>query len=135
MKPLERMEKRARHDPFFLGWALNQYQRHHGMDETTLSELLECEQDRLVSLSLCRSPDDQVQEFMRHVRLIAEYVQCNPDRLASLLREVAVVVSLRETPLVLDDGLLMAARDRQEDQDGKDEPLEEDDSEQDGDDE
>jgi hypothetical protein len=105
--------RRANKDPFFLGWALAEYQAMNGIDDQRLAKLLQCTPKALARLALCRRPDDQSVRFQEDVQRIAVFASCSAERLARLLREVAAVASLRkvssETAL---EGVLMAARDR-----------------------
>ena len=117
MNPLKRMADLVSRDPFFMGWALAQYQAHYSMADQALAEWLGCDTERLVRLALCRAPSDQSRRFQADVRRVATYANCNADQLVSLLREVAVIGSLRDTPSVGKDGFLMAARDRRDDVD------------------
>ncbi len=109
-KALGKLVDRSRKDPFFLGWALAQYQAAHGLDDQQLTEWLECSSTALDRLALCRLPDDGKRQFREEVQRIAEFARCDADRLVSLLREVAAFSTLRG--VAGDVALLIAARDR-----------------------
>lgn len=105
--------RRASSDAFFMGSALAEYQAIHSIDDRRLANILRCSTQALARLALCRRPDDQATRFREEVQRIATFASCNADRLAQLLREVAVVASFREGPgECASQGLLMAARDR-----------------------
>ncbi|MFQ5741083.1 MAG: hypothetical protein ACE5JX_18940 [Acidobacteriota bacterium] len=107
-----RLLERVRRDDFFLGHALSVYQEANNLNDTDLAGWLECSEDLLRRLALCRKPEDQSPRFQEDVRRIADFAQCNPDRLVRLLRESAAIGSLTEG--AHSDGLLMAALDRGE---------------------
>ncbi len=65
---------------------LVQYMKGHGIGDASVAELLECDRDGLSRLALCRAP--ALEKFVADVRRIAEFVPCNADALAQLLREV-----------------------------------------------
>ena len=56
---LSRLVARARQDAFFVGRALAIYQKLHGMDDQHMAQWLECSEDDLARLALCRLPDDK----------------------------------------------------------------------------
>jgi hypothetical protein len=108
---LSRLVERTRQDPFFVGRALAVYQRLHGMDDQQMAQWLECSEDDLARLALCRLPDDKKDGFQRDVRKIAAFAVCNPDRLVRVLRGAASWDALQEGDQELTDGFLLAARD------------------------
>ena len=107
--------ERATHDPSFIGWTLRQYAAlHHLIDEQVLS-WLECHHDRADRLALCRAPGQEEAAFAEHVRAIAQFVDCNAERLVQLLREINAFEALRAGHRgASETDLLMAARDRKD---------------------
>ena len=106
------MVERARTDPFFIGWALTEYEAIHDMDDEELASWLECHFEALGRIALCRMPDDKRDGFQKTVQHISGFVSCNADKLIRLLREVTVFSALREESQNGASGLLLAARDR-----------------------
>lgn len=105
--------RRASDDAFFLGRVLAEYRALHGIDDQKLGEILQCTDEGLARLALCRRPHDRVPRFQGDVQRIAAFAPCNAERLVQLLREVAALASLREEGgAEASAGLLMAARDR-----------------------
>jgi len=117
-KAWRRLVDRCKRDPLFVGWALGQYATGHELADNQVLSWLECRPDRQDQLALCRMPDPQEGAFASNVRRLAQFVDCNADRLVQLLREVGALASLREGNTGAAGGdPLMAARDRKE---GKD---------------
>jgi hypothetical protein len=112
-----RLVARARQDAFFVGRALAVYQKLHGLDDQQMAQWLECSEDDLARLALCRLPDDKKDGFRRDVRKIAAFAACNPDRLVQVLRGAASWDALQEDGRELTDGFLLAARDHKPDGD------------------
>ena len=111
-KLIQRFLNQARKDRFFLGWALSLFQETHSVNGHQLAQRLECDQNALDRLALCRLPDDKGGKFQNDVKQIAKFGPCNADRLVQLLREVVSISSLRGEVIEDASGLLMAARDR-----------------------
>ncbi len=112
--PLHPLLKQVRHDPFFLGWAMNLYARSYGMEEQEIAKLLKCSIEALNRLALCRLPNGADPQFANQVKRIAEYVGCDSRRLATLIREAVTVDVLAKANFRNREGFLMAARDRRE---------------------
>jgi hypothetical protein len=108
------MAERAREDGFFLGRTLSEYQEANSLDDGGLAAVLRCSPEGLSRLLLCRCPDDRAPAFAQQVQAIATFAACNADVLMQLLRQVLATRALRtERP---GGGLLLAARDRHDDQ-------------------
>ncbi len=108
----DNVRARVRVDPFFLGWALDQYETAHQMTDQELAEVLGCNTRDLVRLSLCRLPDDSSPRFREEIHRISEYTPCNADRLVMLVREVIATKKMSANTNEQNAGFLMAARDR-----------------------
>jgi hypothetical protein len=109
--------KRSEEKPFLLGYDLHAYRAFHKTSDKELASFLNCSLDALVRLALCRRPNTMRPSFHNDVKKIALHCGADPQRLATLLREVD---SLRTFKLVASSnvaypqaGLLAAARDRQ----------------------
>lgn len=107
------VRSRVSTDPFFFGWVLGEYAATHQMTETQLAAALKCETRSLIRLSLCRLPDDKESSFQNEIRRISDFVSCDADQLVMLLREVIATKKLADHAMAGNTGLLMAARDRQ----------------------
>lgn len=85
--PLKPMVDRARTEPFFVGWAVDLYQRVYELSDPQIASELGCYEHHLPQLMLCRRPHRSESLFDDHVRAIAEYVPCNHESLWALLDE------------------------------------------------
>lgn len=110
------MLERARDDAFFLGKILSEYQEANSLDDPGLAAALRCTPQALSRLVLCRCPDDRAASFAQQVQAIATFAACSADALMLLLRHVAAMRALRAPSGKSTGGLLMAARDRHDDE-------------------
>ncbi len=120
---LRRAAERAAAHPFYLAHALNAYREAERLGEPELAGWLGCAEDDMPRLALCRRPGilfppeapEHEEELMRDVILLADRFGLHAERLASLLRRTAFLDAAAQ-PLAEDapGGLLMAARDREE---------------------
>ena len=109
MTPLERMAERARREPFFLGYLLEQYAAPQQLSDEGLVAELGCSSTHLRKLRLCRTPRTDEEGLREDVRHLAEALGLDADRLGRVLRRAVVCSKFR-----LDSTSLMAARDRDE---------------------
>ena len=128
------LARRVRGDPFFLAAVLDAYARSEGLDEVGLAALLACPVATLAPLGLCRRPRPEPPLFRRDVERIAARFGVRADALAEVVRRADALAALRRIAAgdaadADERGLLMAARDREEDgaeeQEQPDEPGEE----------
>ena len=116
--------RRARGRESFIASDLAAYQERHQLDEARLADWLGGATWALTNLALCRRPQADASTFRADVERIAVHVGVRGERLARLLRETDAIAALRAAPAdasaPTEHGFLMAARDRQEDQDGDD---------------
>lgn len=110
------MVERARDDAFFLGKTLSEYQEANSLDDRGLAAALRCTPRALSRLVLCRCPDDRAASFAQEVQAVAAFAACSADALMQLLRQVAAMRALRAQRGESAGGLLMAARDRHDDE-------------------
>jgi len=113
-RALKRAVSSARGTPFFMGHALAQYEKFHKIESDRLAEWLGCTPEAFAHLALCRKPNDTEDRFRNDVRRIAEYIDCEADKLVRLLREVSSISAFKEENPPEEGGFLMAARDRRD---------------------
>lgn len=115
---LKRAARRSADEDWMLGQALTRYQELEGHSPEQLAEELGCTVEALQWLSLCRRPTGE--DFTGHVLTIAKRFALDPLRLSAVLRRVEVMDALAphlEGRAETDgDSLLLAARDRAEDE-------------------
>jgi hypothetical protein len=109
MTPLEKMAERARREPFFLGWLLEQYAAPEQLDDVALAAELGCTLVDLRRLRLCRAPRTDAAGLLADIRHLADALGLDADRLARVIRRATVQVRFQGSA-----GFLMAARDRDE---------------------
>jgi len=100
-------------DPFFMAWALANYQMELRLNDQQLAKALECDIDALTTLALCRTPrvgDEKL--FLSDVQAIAKYVRCDWKELAKIVRTVQSLVLLKRFNGTPEVQLLKAARDK-----------------------
>jgi hypothetical protein len=103
-------------DPFFLAWAFRVYTESEAMGDPELASFLGCETDGLPALRLCRRPSSASPTFREEIRAIAGRFGLKSEALAEVLRRAEALESLRGAE---GKGLLMAARDRPEPDEGE----------------
>lgn len=116
MSAIRHMSKRVDHDPFFLAWALRVYAESEAMGDLELASFLGGESDGLPALRLCRRPSSASPAFREELRAIAGRFGLKSEALAEVLRRGEALESLRAAE---GEGLLMAARDRPEPDEGE----------------
>jgi hypothetical protein len=109
--------------------ALATHYRQDELDVVPLAEDLGISPDLLIRLALCRRPEATSEEFANQVREIADYTLTDEAQLAGLLRQVDALekfaglegsapdLAFEPRPLPV-TGVLAAARDRGEEDDG-----------------
>jgi hypothetical protein len=110
--PLKRFSDRACLDSFFLGAALTAFRIAREWDENQLAEFLACDSIDLYRIASCRAPSVDPLTFEEEVRAIAAFSDCDPDRLAEIVREHTISNVLRGSPSNESNPFLLAARDR-----------------------
>lgn len=99
--------------PYFLANALSVFQKIHRIGNDGLASFLECSEDDLPRVALCRKPDPSGIRFRQETEQIAGYAGINSLKLAQLLRQVDSYNALLARPAQQSElGLLMAARDK-----------------------
>ena len=123
---LDYLAQRAGQDPFFLAWALALYARSERLDEQDLARALGCPSATLTMVRLCQRPRPEPAAFREDVDQIAARFGIDTGALAQIVRRADALEDLRAagaTATVHDDaGLLMAARDREDEEPPEDGP-------------
>lgn len=109
-KRVTALARRIEGDDFFLASALADYARTEHLDEQGLAGALDCSEEDLVSLRLCRRP--QPQSFRADVDRIASRFGARTDVLAEAIRRSDALRTMRARSTEETSGTLMAARDR-----------------------
>src|SRR5258708_23467078 len=110
---IRHLAQRVTDDPYFLASALQAYARSEHLDDDALAQALECSQETLTLLRLCRMPRHEPASFREDVHRIASRFGVQVDRLAEAVRRANALEALRRA-VAKDRGLLMAAPDRQD---------------------
>ena len=109
MTPLEKMAERARREPSFLGWLLEQYAAPQQLSDAGLVAELGCSATDLRRLRLCRTPRTDEDGLREDLQRLAEALGLDAVRLGRVLRRAVASGKFRP-----DATGLMAARDRDE---------------------
>jgi len=108
--------RRGSQRPWTLGAVLDEYCRNEKLTREQLASFLDCGPESLAWLSLCRRPVPD--QFAEDVARIAERFHIDPAKLAQIVRRVdAVAVLRRPRDAEEADPVLLAARDRDEEED------------------
>lgn len=113
------LARRVEGDDLFLASALADYAQAEDLDDRSLALRLGCPTKTLVSLRLCLRPDPEPVVFRREVGRIASRFEVDAGVLAEAIRLSDATRAMRDKTGVEDGGLLMAARDRDEDSEGE----------------
>lgn len=113
------LARRVEGDEFFLASALADYAHAEDLDDQGLAQRLGCPTKTLVSLRLCLRPDPEPAVFRREVDRIASRFEVDAGVLAGAIRLSDATRAMRSKTDVEKGGLLMAARDRYEDNEGE----------------
>ena len=108
---IDQFARRAASDPFFLGAALADYAASEQLDDAGLASALECREELLTPLRLCRRPRPEPALFRADIKAIVERFAVNADRLSEAVRRSDALRRIQGT--APGDGMLMAARDRE----------------------
>jgi hypothetical protein len=111
---IESFARRVADDPFFLAPALAAYARSEGLSDEALAARLGCPVNQLSRLRLCRRPREEPEQFREDIARVAEAFSIDADVLAAAVRRADALAAFRDAASG-DAGLLMAARDRDED--------------------
>ncbi|HEX5502912.1 MAG TPA: hypothetical protein VFW96_09830 [Thermomicrobiales bacterium] len=115
---LDALARRVGRDPFFLAAALAAYAQSERLDDHGLARALDCAPATLTPLRLCRRPRPEPGAFRADVERIAGHFGLDTAALAQLVRRADALAGLRDAAVGVgrdDAGLLMAARDRDDD--------------------
>jgi hypothetical protein len=109
---LSRAAKRVRHSPLFIGSLFDAWENTFGI---SVADALDASPQSVHALALCTRPRDD--RWAEDIAEIAGACSLDEGRLAAFLRQ-ALAVALLQTAAPVDealDGRLLAARDRDED--------------------
>ena len=113
---LRHVAERTRNEPWTLGRLLSRYCTLESSTEGEIATELGCTPDTLSWIFLCRTPSQK--GFRDDVESIAQRFGLEPSRLAALVRRADAVVALAAPYHNAGDGeLLLAARDREDEED------------------
>ena len=123
---LDYLARRVGQDSFFLASALALYARSERLDEQGLARALGCPPATLTMLRLCRRPRPEPAAFREDIERIATRFGIDAGALARIVRRADALEGLRaagSAGVERDDaGLLMAARDREDEKPPEDGP-------------
>lgn len=113
---VDALARRLAGGSFFLASALATYAQSEDLDDRGLAETLGCAVEALGPLRLCRRPRSPANLFREDVRKIAARFGVRPEILAEAVRRSDVLARLREATMEGEAGVLMAARDRRDEE-------------------
>ena len=111
---IEALARRVESDPFFLAFSLASYARSERLSDAALAVRLGCDRDQLSRIRLCRRPRPEPALFQEDIARVAAAFNISGDVLAQAVRRADALSALRPAPSH-NAGLLMAARDREDD--------------------
>lgn len=94
----------ASREPFYLGWYFATYAEMMSVEIADVAGELGCLPEVMNAMSLCRAPRSEPPHFREDIEAVAARFQVRAARLANLVRQVQ---------FVSDEGMLLAARDRE----------------------
>ena len=96
-KILTPLVAKAQEDPFFMGWAIERYKHSYNMEKKDMAAFLQCDENALDRLSLCKLPENTPPQFETQIQTISNYVGCDNNRLVAVIREVIAVNKFNES--------------------------------------
>lgn len=104
--------------PHLFSGLIDRYLELNGLSEEELCERLHCDRDTLNHLRLCGRPDPDPAEFTVDIQRVADKLNLDAGRLASIVREVDaagafVKAGSEVSPFSSTPAMLQAARDRE----------------------
>lgn len=108
------LARRVEEEEIFLASVLADYARSENLDDQGMAERFDCPTKTLISLRLCLRPDPQPDVFRREVDRIASRFEIDAGLLAEAIRRSNALRLMRSKANAEEGGLLMAARDRRE---------------------
>lgn len=112
---IESLSRRVESDPFFLASSLASYAHSEGLTDADLANQLGCDLERLSRIRLCRRPREDPRQFQEDVARVAATFDINHDVLVQAIRRADALAAFRRES-ARDEGTLMAARDRAEEE-------------------
>jgi hypothetical protein len=132
---LKSLAQRLETDPRFMAYALAQYRLQEGIEVEEIAQSLGMMPEMMARLAVCLRPDASSPQFAEQVREIADYTLADEGRMANLLRQVSSLEKLGRLPqspaaadaeesALLMPGLLVVARDRDDEEEAQTAPDE-----------
>jgi hypothetical protein len=115
-KAMASLAQRVADDPAFLAHALAEHAQGHGLDDAALAEALGCAVGQLPALRLCLRPRADPAHFLDDITEIVARFGVVEDTLIEVVRYADALLAIRGQTMA-GSGLLMAARDREPDED------------------
>lgn len=112
---LESAARRAQRETWTLGWCLSRLAELEGNSSRELAAELKCDAATVQWLFLCRSPVGE--RFTEDVEQIASRFSLDIKSLVGLIRRAHAVTALAARSHDVSEGILLAARDREDDED------------------
>jgi len=106
--PIQRMAQRAMDDPFYIASAMAEYARSEGIPWRQLAGILDCSEEQLSQVALCRRPYEDA--IWNDLVRIAERFTLDVEALVTMVRRADALTSLRGGAGTTT--MLQAARDR-----------------------
>ncbi len=99
----------------FMAYTLKKYCEFEQIKESELLKILDCSIEDYCKLALCKVPDMKGPDFGERLTIISEYTNIMASRLTKVIKHVNTVLKFTTGS----GTILMAARDKEEDKDGK----------------
>ena len=97
-KHLEHLAQRLEDDPFFLACPLKLYAKSEGLSKDGLAAGLNCSEESLLSVQLCRAPSGEDESFQDDIEKIAAKFSADADALAEAVRRGQAIFHLAKAP-------------------------------------
>jgi hypothetical protein len=114
---LRALATRLETDPFFLACPLRHYAKGEGLSDHELAAHLNCSEEVLLPVRLCRAPAAQSESFYADIERIAVKFSLDADALAKAVRQGQAIVEMSQGGESLP--ALLAARDHKAEKDAK----------------
>jgi 5-methylthioribose kinase len=113
MTEFSKLGELAARNPFFLGSVIESVASRDGLSDDALADRLGCAGINLARLRMCRAPNADAPTFADEVRRISDYCCADFAGLISIIKDWQISSAVRDASTAHDSGWLMAARDRE----------------------
>ncbi len=100
----------------FLGYLFSLYSRAHSLNRTEMAKELDCSEEKVIQMSLCLRPGRGARNFSEDVDRISSRFSVDSHRLITVVRSAEALEAFQG---VASHGLLMAAREWEQDTENK----------------